>query len=80
MEDVKRFLGWIEDDSICAAPGVKLELRRTQVVQHVAVEIRYRSQAGRIVRAPRVQVIREGGLSETTFTCRQTRVFEKQIP
>ena len=58
---------------------MKLELRRTQVVQNVAVEIRYRSQAVRIVGAPRVQIIREGGLSETMFPCSQTRVFENKF-
>ena len=68
MQNVQGFFGCIEDDSICAAPGVKLALRRMQIVQYVVVEICNRGQAGRIVGTPRIQVIREGGLSETTFS------------
>ena len=30
-------------------------------------------------KAPRIQIIRENSLSETTFTCRQTRVFKKKL-
>ena len=78
MQNMQGFLVYIKDDLICAATSVKLELRCTQLVENVAMEIHYKSQAGRIVSGSRVQVICETGLNETMFPCNQARDFENK--